>query len=53
MVNVLSSRIIAMSRKDNLFCFSRSIVDDMLGCQPFRKLWKASKCFGDVNKTKT
>ena len=24
----------------------------MLACRPFRKLWKASKCFGEVNKTK-
>ena len=46
------SRIISISRKDILFCFSRSIVNDMLVCQPFRKLRKASKCFGEVNKTK-
>ena len=52
MVNVLFSRIIAISRKDILFCFLRSVVKDMLACQPFRKLRKASKCLGKVNKTK-
>ena len=52
MVNVLSSRIIAISRKDILFCFSRSIVNDILTCRPFRKLRNASKCLGEVNKTK-
>ena len=52
MVNVLSSPIIAISRKDILFCFSRSIVNEMLACRPFRKLRKASNCFGEVNKTK-
>ena len=52
MVNVLFSRIIAISRKDILFCFSRSVVNDMLACRQFRKLRKASKCLGEVNKTK-
>ena len=38
MVNVLSSRKICLSRRDTLFCFSLSIVYDMLACRPFRKL---------------
>ena len=46
MVNVLFSRVIAISRKDILFCFLRSVVNDMLACRPLRKLWKASKCLG-------
>ena len=51
-VNVLFSQIIAISRKDIQFFFSHSVVNDMLACQPFRKLRKTSKCLGEVNKTK-
>ena len=29
-----------------------AIVNDILACRLFRKFWKASKCFGEVNKTK-
>ena len=45
-------KIINTSRKDILFCFSLSIVNDMLACQPFRKFRKSSKCLGEVNKRK-
>ena len=39
-------------KKKIQFCFSLSIVNDMVACQPFRKVRKASKCSGEVNKTK-
>ena len=39
-------------KKGHLFCFLHSIVNDMLACRPFRKFRKASKYFGEVNKTK-
>ena len=40
---------IFVNNQENMFCFSFSIVNDMLKCQPFRKFWKAS---GEVSKTK-
>ena len=45
MVNVLFSRLICTSRKNVLFCFSISIVNYMLACQPFRKFRKDSNSF--------
>ena len=43
---------IFMNNQENMFCFSFSIVNDMLKCQPFRKFWKASTFSVEVNKTK-
>ena len=39
-------------KKGHSVCFSLSIVNEMLVCRPFKKFRKASKCFGEVNKTK-
>ena len=35
-----------------MLSFSFSSVYDMLSSIQFRKLWKPSKCSGDINKTK-
>ena len=45
--------MICTSRKGILFCFSFSIVNYILACQPFGKFRKASKLSGGVNKTFT
>ena len=45
-------RRICTLRKDILFCFSLSVVNDKSACLPFRESQKTSKCFGEVNKTK-